>query len=149
MVLAWQYLNNKSTPTDILYHLQQCDSNFIMELEQRIDLMTYADKLAQYAQCFEAWENGQLVGLVAIYCNDIQNHHAYITNVSTLTSWQGRGIARNLLNRACDYARESGMTHVQLEVAINNQIAIHLYQQRGFSLISESSNNGQILCLKL
>ncbi len=148
-VLAWQYWNNKSTTTDILYHLQQCDDIFIRELEERVDLMVYADKIVKYSQRFEAWSDDQLVSLVAIYCNDIQNFQAYISNVSTIPSWQKRGIARNLLNRACYYARESGMRHIQLEVAKDNQRAIYIYQQCGFSLIGYSLNNRQILRLTL
>lgn len=148
-VLAWQYSNNKATAAQLLAHLQQCDSAFIAGLEQRTNLAAYAEKLTGYAERFEAWANGCLLGVVALYCNDTQTRQAYISHVSTLPAWQGQGIAKALLNHACDHAQTVGMTHVQLEVATDNHAALRLYQQQGFANDEQTTNTRQHLRLAL
>lgn len=147
--LAWQYWNNKASAADLLTHLQHCEAGFVAALRQRTDLAAYATKLAQYATRFEAWENGCVISVVAVYCNDTQTRQAYISNVSTLPAWQGQGIAKTLLNYACAHAHNSGMTQVQLEVAANNQTALRLYQQQGFAVTGQSTDTWHTLCLTL
>lgn len=147
--MAWQYWNNKATAEQLLTHLRQCDAAFLAALAQRTDLAAYADKLTRYAERFEAWANGQLVGVIALYCNDTQTQQAYISHVSTLPAWQGQGIAQALLNRTCDYASVVGMTHIQLEVAADNHAAFRLYQQQGFAMIGQTTNTARHLRLTL
>lgn len=147
--MVWQYSNNKATAAQLLAHLQQCDRAFIAALEQRTDLAAYADKLMCYAERFEAWANGCVVGVVALYCNDAQTRQAYISHVSTLLAWQGQGMAKALLNHACAHAQAVGMTHVQLEVATDNHAALRLYQQQGFANDEQTTNTRQHLRLAL
>lgn len=146
--MAWQYWNNKATAAQLLAHLRHCDAAFAAALAQRTDLAAYADKLTRHAERCEAWADGQLVGVIALYCNDTKTRQAYISHVSTLPAWQGQGIAKALLNCACDHARTVGMTHIQLEVATDNHAAIQLYQQQGFT-VSGQTHHGQQLRLAL
>jgi ribosomal protein S18 acetylase RimI-like enzyme len=51
---------------------------------------------------------------------------------------QGRGIGRDVLHRLCRIARTGGATAVHLEVATDNDRALHLYTSLGFrSVITE------------
>jgi len=45
---------------------------------------------------------------------------------------QGRGIGRDVLHRVCRTARADGATSVDLEVATDNDRALHLYTSVGF-----------------
>jgi len=70
--------------------------------------------------------------LVAAYCNDQEKHIAYITSVSVLREWMGKGIAANLMKQCIEHAETSGMWQISLEVASDNTPAIKLYEKSGF-----------------
>ena len=127
-----EYLLNKASELEIAKHLLHCDADFIPPLSNRIDINKYAQKIASRATRFEAWSDSTLVGLVAAYCNDQENHIAYITSVSVLSEWVGQGIAADLLKQCITHATDSGMRQISLEVASNNQPAIRLYEKNGF-----------------
>lgn len=123
---------NKASQREIAEHLLLCDADFVPPLSDRVDLNDYAQKIARKAMRFEAWSNDTLVGLVAAYCNDQMNHIAYITSVSVLKAWTGKGIATRLVHHCIEYARAMGMRQVRLEVACDNKQAVRLYAKSGF-----------------
>ena len=47
-------------------------------------------------------------------------------------SYRGRGIGRQLLGRALEQARKTGIEKVELDVFSSNKAAIHLYHSSGF-----------------
>jgi ribosomal protein S18 acetylase RimI-like enzyme len=49
---------------------------------------------------------------------------------------QGRGIGRDVLHRLCRRARADGATSVNLEVATDNDRALHLYTSLGFAPVT-------------
>src|SRR5262249_46614431 len=54
------------------------------------------------------------------------------TNVSVLKEWSGKGIAGDLLKWCVEHVKAMGMRQVNLKVAIDNTVAIRLYEQNGF-----------------
>ena len=116
----------------IAAHLRACDGAFVPPLSPRVNIETYAQKLADRSERFEAWSDGVLVGLLAVYCNDIDGRVAYITSVSVLPVWQGHGIASRLIARCVENAAALGHTAIELEVGTCNQAAAHLYEKHGF-----------------
>ncbi len=123
---------SRATAGEILQHLSACDPNFVGSLRLRVDLQEYAVKVFNHAVRFEAWAEGKLVGLVAIYCNDQDYRIAYITNVSVLAQYQGRGIATQLIHRSVEHADKCQMRRVRLEVGNTNHFASSLYAKSGF-----------------
>lgn len=127
-----EYLSNKASIEEIMEHLCACDSDFVATLSNRVVISDYAQKIASKAIRFEAWSNGALVGLVAVYCNNKETHTSYITSVSVLKDWSGKGIAACLMRRCIKYLEALGMNQIRLEVASNNVPAIKLYEKSGF-----------------
>lgn len=123
---------NKAAETEIANHLSLCDADFVPPLSDRVEVGNYAHKIADNATRFEAWVGGTLVGLVAVYCNDCERRVAYITSVSVLRGWQGRGIALRLLEQCIGYGKEQGFERMELEVDNENASAIKLYGKQGF-----------------
>ena len=123
---------NQASEAQIAEHLRCCDADFIPPLAGRIELDSYARKLASKAERFEAWADDALVGLVAIYCNDAERRAAFITSVSVLRDWQGRRIASQLLEQAIAHANALGFEHLELEVDRDNTSAIKLYEKTNF-----------------
>jgi len=127
-----EYLLNKASAAEIAEHLTRCDADFVPPLSCRVEIKSYAQKIASKAMRFEAWLGGTLVGLVAAYCNDEEKRIAYLTSVSVLRAWTGTGIAASLVAECVEYAKASGMRQIRLEVASDNTRAITLYGKNGF-----------------
>ena len=132
MSVAVEYLKNNASEVQIIEHLSRCNADFVPLLSGRIDINDYAKKIASKAIRFEAWSGGKLVGLVAAYCNDRETRIAYITSVSVLKAWTGKGIAARLMSQCAEHAKASGMRQISLEVASDNTPAIKLYEKSGF-----------------
>lgn len=135
------YYLNRSIESDIYTHLSACDRNFVRALVKRVTIKDYSTKIYNKAMRFEAWVNDTLVGLVAAYCNDQTKRIAYITSVTVLSEWQGKGIALELMKRCIEHARKLGMYCIRLEVAWGNAPAIRLYEKCGFAI----TDNGDSL----
>jgi ribosomal protein S18 acetylase RimI-like enzyme len=126
------FSRNKSSYQQVLAHLRVCDSDFMPPLSQRLSVSAYALKLMDKAARFEAWCDTDLVGLVALYCNDSSKSSAFITNVSVIPQWQGRGIAGLLIGHCADAMSQLLFKAIELEVDERNSAAIGLYKKYGF-----------------
>jgi ribosomal protein S18 acetylase RimI-like enzyme len=118
---------------DISSHLHCCDSKFVPTLSSRLDIDKYSKKILEHAKIFEAWVDDDLVGLVAVYCNSSEGVAAFITNVSVLPSWVGKGIATQLIDYCILQVTQLGFKRIDLEVSKDNQAAIALYEKHGFT----------------
>lgn len=135
------FVRNQASDARIAAHLHECDKSFIPPLSSRVDVGGYARKIANHAVTFEAWSDSSLVGLVAMYCNDQLERTAYITSVSVLAAWTGKGIAARLLGLSIEHAGACGMTKICLDVANDNLSAIDLYKKKGFIAQSIADSN--------
>lgn len=80
-------------------------------------------------------EDGKLIGNVSIYPATLPggDHHTWIiANVGVHPHYQGRGIARRLMEVSLAMLRERGARAAILQVDYNNEVAIHLYKRLGF-----------------
>lgn len=146
MSVAVAFLLNKASAARIAGHLLCCDADFVPILSGRVKINDYALKIENKAMRFEAWSGDTLVGLVAAYCNDQEKRIAYITSVSVLTAWTGKGIAARLMEQCIENVKASDMWQLRLEVAQDNKPAIKLYKKSGFIV---SKANGQFVSMDL
>ena len=127
-----QYRRDTATANDVRAHLTRCDADFTPPLSARLDLGAYAAKLAERAVRFEAWDGGQLVGLVAAYVTP-GAPEAFISNVSVVSELRGHGVAAALVADCIDRARGSGAATITLEVATADKAAGRFYKKLGFT----------------
>ena len=127
-----QYTEGMASEEAIYYHLSKCNNDFIPPLEAKVNIQEYSTKIFQKSVTFEAWDGNIMIGLVAAYFNDPARQTGYITNVSIIGSYKGKGIASNLLYKCVDYARKNSFRNIYLEVARSNHYAINLYMKFGF-----------------
>lgn len=130
MILTFD--TNRADARKIVEHLHACDVLFEKRLSDRVDLSIYGAKLATHAIRFEAWAEGVLVGLVAGYANAPDRQASFVTNVSVLPDWHGKGISGRLLGAFIDHARAAGFARVELSVDARNERARSLYRKHGF-----------------
>lgn len=124
---------NTATSVVIAAHLVACDHDFVPPLSTRVEIGGYADKIARRASRFEAWSTGRLVGLVAAYLDDKQDSVAFVTTVSVIGDFHGRGIASMLIDQCIESALKKGFNGVALEVDVGNSAGISLYASKGFA----------------
>jgi ribosomal protein S18 acetylase RimI-like enzyme len=127
-----QYRRDTATAADVLAHLTRCDADFTPPLSARLDLGDYAAKLAERAARFEAWDGGQLMGLVAAYVTP-GAPDAFISNVSVVSELRGQGTATALVGDCIDRARGLGASTLTLEVATADRAARRFYEKLGFT----------------
>lgn len=128
-----------------MHHLEECNNSFVPLLSERVDIAEYSAKIAAKAVTFEAWEKNKLAGLVAVYINmDLLT--VFITNVSVLKQYAGKGIAKQLMVHCIEYAGKNSFKNIQLEVSKNNTKAISLY--KGLNFI-EYGSRGETLLMEL
>lgn len=138
------YKTNTASEEDILTHLNHCNNQFEPALSTRVSLETYAKKMADYAILFEAWVDEKLIGMVAMYLNEMKQ--GYITNVSVYIEYGGKGIANQIFVNLMRYTKANNISEIKLEVSAINIAAINLYKNFGFEKIDEKNN--QIIMLK-
>jgi len=63
-------------------------------------------------------------------------HDAGIYGFVVDPPWQGRGIGREALRRACEHLRNEDVRHIRLEVAVENDRALGLYTSTGFAPVT-------------
>lgn len=124
-------LAGQASSAQVTEHLVKCDSSFIPPLSSRVNIAEYAKKVTQFALCIEGWHDATLVGLLCIYCND--DGGAFVTNVSVLPLFRGKGVADMLMKNAIEKVREKGIGRIRLEVDNANVPATCLYRRYGFS----------------
>lgn len=126
-----EYRVKTAVSDEIVQHLKACDSAFIPELSQKVNIEEYAVKIADKAHTFEAWEGKELVGLIAVYIN-FDSLTAFITNVSVLSNYSRAGIGKELLHSCIGFLKNNSIKKVSLEVGISNSAALELYKKFNF-----------------
>ncbi len=130
----------------VFIHLLNCKDEFIPALDKTVDIEAYSKKIVENAITFEAWEKENLTGLIAVYCNDLNKKTAFITNVSVLNKFSGRGIAGRLLTACVKYVTYKNFKTIRLQVNQKNKQAINLYKKHNFE---ETSVNGESVTMSL
>ena len=141
-----RFETGKADEQDILVHLQDYDQFFVPLLSEKVNLAEYARKLFDKAVTFEAWFEGELVGLIAGYFNNTADGIGFITNVSVSPAQKGTGIVARLMQNCIDYALLKGFSTISLEVSAQNVPAIQLYKKFGFT---EQSRKGDSLTMNI
>lgn len=137
---------NTASKEEMFSHLKECDRYFLPTLSSRVDLLDYSSKLFEKSVSFEAWDENILIGMINAYLNDTSNRACFITNVSILQDYMGKGIASVLLEMCLENARKLSFNSVKLEVSRGNSPALKLYSRAGFKVLKESGDNLVLVC---
>ncbi|MCO5947238.1 GNAT family N-acetyltransferase [Mucilaginibacter flavidus] len=127
-----EYKINAALADDLHTHLSNCSGSFTPELSERVNIATYAAKIAANAVTFEAWDDRSLIGLIAAYFNDDAHICGYITSVSVYRDYKGKGLASTLLRQCITYGKKNDFKEIFLEVNKLNFAAIQLYKKYNF-----------------
>jgi RimJ/RimL family protein N-acetyltransferase len=82
-----------------------------------------------------AEDEESLVGYIGLYGGEFRRirHVAYIV-AGVRASHAGKGIGSDLFREGEAWARQAGITRLELTVMTHNEAAVRLYQRRGFEI---------------
>ena len=140
------YQTKTATEKNIFLHLEDCDNNFTPPLSERTDLASYAKKLFERSVTFEAWNEDRLIGLIAAYLSADDIRSVFITNISVIKEFTGKGMASRLLRNCIAHCAKNDYFVINLEVNRNNSQAIGFYEKHQFK---QSGTRGDSLVLTL
>lgn len=127
------FKHNYASFEELLCFFEKNADLFVPDLNLQVEsLYVYVDKLKKNATIIEAYDDGTLVGLVAIYLNNYETKIAFISSILVSAEYQGKRIARTLLKMAIKAAVLKKFAILKLEVFNNNDKAINLYKKLGF-----------------
>jgi ribosomal protein S18 acetylase RimI-like enzyme len=109
-------------------------------LTTRLDIETYAARLNKYAVHFCAVEKKNLVGFLGCYFNNPDKEYGFISTFSVAKEFQGKGIAKKLLDSAIEYGIKNRFRQTRLQVYVSNLKAIRLYSEYGFIEITRKTD---------
>ena len=124
------------TVTNLLTFLQEINSEYVPNLDKKVGLSDYVDKILTKASFLIECDKNGIVGLVVFYCNNINNLKAYIPLVGVLPRAQHQGIATRMMEIVCQYIKEQKFKVIGIHS--NNPIAIKAYQKLGFRILNEN-----------
>lgn len=107
-----------------------------------------AETLAAYAIAERAWvaeEDGEPCGYLLV---DEVDGAAHVEQVSVTPAYQGRGIGRALVNRAEQWARDTGLTSLTLTTFTDVPWNRPLYEHLGFRVLSEDEIGPELAMLR-
>jgi ribosomal protein S18 acetylase RimI-like enzyme len=98
--------------------------------------------LLQKSKCFVCISGEQIIGMAYLIPKGhpsgmYKAEWAYIRKVGVDPAYQGKGIARHLMNRCIAHAKKFGEKILALHTSEAMPDAIHLYESLGFKIIQE------------
>ena len=139
-----EYKKNKLKQSE-LHLLLQSDTDFDPNLSVRVNIEDYSKKIIENAELFEAYCNGKIAGVIAVYANDYVQKNAYITYVYCKQEYRKMGITATLLKNVIDYVYNKEFKRIYLECSINNNAAVNLYKKFDFFVQNKNSNDRVIM----
>ena len=111
----------------------------LISLEEERNLIARYQKSAT-SIILLAETDGQIIGLASVKVLD-QNKQAHVAEigVSLIKEYWGYGIGSMMLEAQIEFAQAVGITVLTLEVVVNNQRAIKLYERNHFKIVGKLS----------
>lgn len=126
------------------------EDNLSPSLRQRnIDLEEYANKLYNHGKVWGHYDLGLPISIIAGYFNDEQEHTAYLSMLAVNENYRGKHLASSLLAVFEEYALETGMDKIKLEVRKNNKKAQLLYDKFGYVISGDASDSSYYMIKSL
>lgn len=113
--------------------LSKCDISRSAEIEKKCLDTAWSENqisnLPDGAVYLVAREDGEILGIASMYCVFDEGQ---IMNIAVDPNFRRRGIGKALLELLCEIAFERKCVSIVLEVALDNENAILLYEKCGF-----------------
>lgn len=114
--------------------LEKVDKLLPVPLSERVDLLEYAKKIITNGKALVIRNDEMIIAGTFFYCNDAMEKNAYLTLLSTLPAFEGKGCAQALMLEMENECRRNGMQRIHLDTELTNKRAISLYSKNGYQI---------------
>ena len=98
---------------------------------------SFSESLDVGYKCWVVESDSRVIGYLV---QSIYTEESHILNLAVAISWQGQGLGRVLVKKACVDAAKYGLIKIFLEVRSSNLIAQRLYESEGFLVYDRRRN---------
>lgn len=113
----------------MIIECKEIPNNFHQYFFKEIESINNTLKSNPFSELICYKKNSEIVGYL-LY--SIIYERMEIENIKVASRFRNQHIASNLLKKMIDIAKESKVINITLEVRVNNNAAIHLYEKFGF-----------------
>lgn len=125
---------NSSDENRIYSFLKKVDNQYHTPLSERVDLLSYAEKLALHAFNFFLTETYTDIAHAAIYYNELESS-VFLSNIAILEDYAGYGLGSSLLSEIELFSISKNAMTFSLEADANSAKLNKFYVKRGFKVI--------------
>lgn len=123
----------------MLRELKKTDLNAVLPIEEAAHISPWSRET--FETCFRSGCKGWLIendnNVVAFIVVSLHADECHILNLCVAREYQRKGLGKELLLHALQYAKSIGIMIAYLEVRRSNTRAITLYREHRFQLIGE------------
>ncbi len=127
---------NKNSKEILRYFILNKDV-FFTDLENRINIIDYSQKLAKNANQIWLYFENDIKGFAAFYSN---LNFGYLSTISIKKECQGKNFGKLLLKKIIEILIDKDIYRLQLEVEKENLKAINFYKKNKFKIVKENKN---------
>ena len=133
---------NGQLELELVRPMVQSDISEVVKIERQVTPHpwtenSFSGSLKADYKCWVIESNSRVI---AYLVQSIYTGESHILNLAVTNSWQGQGLGRGLVKKACTDAAKSGVKQILLEVRPNNLIAQQLYESEGFLVFGRRYN---------
>lgn len=130
---------------EVVNFIMSIDDEFSPNISERYNIADYVKKLTKLATFIHVrTRSNTLIGILAFYANDIENHNAFISILGVKKNHRKKGVAKQMLTMLFKYLNTKEFETVSLEVSPDN-VARHMYESLDFKIIRTKSISGNYL----
>ncbi len=130
-MLVYEWVHGMEYTNRILHFLYEIDAIMVPKLSERVEMASYAGKLAQKAETLFISENGNDIASCSVYCN---TETGFITSIAVNDKYARRHIGTDMLSSVKQHARKLGCKKILLEVHCQNIGALSFYKKNEFAV---------------
>lgn len=135
-------LNDNPNAVGLMQSFYKRTGRQIAEEELLLGLQKFIDK----GNVFAILDEGKIVAIMNLYCNNYETKMAYLNNLEVLGSYRGKGLSKIIMTSAIIYCTEQGFNTINLHVEPSNIVAEKLYLSFGFEKTGvQKAQNGELL----
>ena len=105
------------------------------------DMVNIEDIYMRHGCFWCLFENGNLIGMVAARCLDIENKIAELKRLYVLPDHQGKGYGGLLFKLALDYTKEQGYRIVRVDTRHDRVVSLYLINKYRFRRVERYNDN--------
>lgn len=135
-----RFIKDKNIASDLLNILHVVNDEFSPALNEWVNLSEYANKMAERAVCWIAYDDDNPVAFAACYVNEAPSY-SFWTMLAVCKEYRNRLIALQLETIVIQYCREIGSEGIKAEVDTRHTDLLQLHQRFGFKPVNTHTND--------